>query len=84
MSLEDGEEAPISILELGDKVFVLPPGKSNVFMQLENEDWVFTNKYQYTLYYYVKETPPNPIHETRGIVEVVFMPISRRNELAPR
>ena len=84
MSLEDSPDPAPDPFEVGDKVFNLPPGKANVFMQLPNEDWVIMNKHQHSIYYYVEYKSPNPIHETRGLVTINIIPISRRDELAPK
>jgi len=85
MSLEDTADPPPSVYELGDKVFVLPPDKANLFMSFHAEDLYIMNHHKGSLYYYVEYIPPNPIPpETRGLTIIHMMPISRREELAPR
>ena len=84
MSLEDGADPPPSVYELGDRVFVLPPNKANLFMPFENEDWFIMNHHRGSLYYYVEYIPPNPIPPgSRGLMIIHVMPNSRRDELAP-
>jgi len=85
MSLEDGSDPPPSVYELGDKVFVLPPDKANLFMSFPAEDLYIMNHHKGSLYYYVEYIPPNPVPpEARGLTIIHLMPISRREELAPK
>ena len=83
MSLEDSPDPPPSKLELGDKVFTLPPNKANLFMSFPEEDVYFMNDHKGTLYYFIETVLPNPIHKERGVTVVHIFPISRRDELAP-
>jgi len=84
VSLEDTPPVPPSALEMGDKVFTLPPGKANLFMSFKAEDAYFMNHYKDGLYYCVEHVAPNPIHGDRGVIIVHFGPISRRDEFVPR
>ena len=85
MSLEDSPEAPPSVLEIGDKVFTIPPEKANLFMSFKAEDLFIMNDHKGSLYYYVEHIPPNPLpqHQERGATIIHIFPISRRDELAP-
>jgi len=85
MSLEDSPDPPPSVYELGDKVFILPPNKANLFMSFPAEDIYFMNDYKDSLYYYVEYVSPNPVPPgERGITIVHWFPISRRSEMAPK
>lgn len=85
MSLEDTPDPPPSRLELGDKVFTLPPGKANLFMSFRAMDLYIMNHHRGSLYYYVEEVPANPVPPgERGLTIIHVFPISRREELAPK
>ena len=83
MSLEDTPKLPVDSMELGDKMFTLPPGKANLIMQLKSEDWYIMNHHKQTLCYYISYTPPNPIHDENAVMVLHIIPVSRREELLP-
>jgi len=90
MSLEDSPDPEPSVFELGDKVVQLPPDKANLLMHGPNI--YLMNGGSRNMYYYVQVFDPvirgqgadkPPTIEREGYTIVKFIPISRRDELAP-
>ena len=83
MSLEESDVAPRSDLEIGDKVCTILPEYS---WEIIPDELDIMNHHKQSQSFFVEIIPPNalskPMRKQRIIIHL--MPVSRRDDLAPR